>query len=89
MSCDDAEEITVHVTAFAAGRVDGQQTIAGLAALLAKRERAAAERAYDDGYNAAATMARCYGHTDYWPEEDEPRNPYRIPPAQRDGEAGR
>lgn len=32
-------------------------------------------QAWADGYNDAATMARCYGHTDYW--EDEPSNPYR------------
>lgn len=33
-------------------------------------------RAYSDGYNDAATLAYCYGHTDHWPADAEPRNPY-------------
>jgi hypothetical protein len=31
--------------------------------------------AWEDGYAEARTMARMYGHTDHWPE-DEPTNPY-------------
>ena len=38
-------------------------------------------QSWDDGYNDAATMARCYGHTDHW--ENEPSNPYRA--ARQDG----
>jgi hypothetical protein len=68
------------------------------AALARDRAALAAKiaRAWDDGYNDAATMARCYGHTDHWPAEDEPRNPYRAALAgpegtardtQRDGDA--
>lgn len=41
-------------------------------------------RAWDDGYNDAATMARCYGHTDHWEESDEPTNPYRAAPLAPD-----
>lgn len=52
--------------------------LAALAPFVAERQRQAAARAYNDGYNDAVTMARCYGHTDHWPESDEPRNPYRI-----------
>ena len=37
---------------------------------------AARADAWDEGWDAAYTMARSYGHTDYW--EDEPDNPYRI-----------
>jgi hypothetical protein len=31
---------------------------------------------WDEGYAAAHSMARLYGHTDHW--EDEPANPYRA-----------
>lgn len=50
--------------------------LAVLAALADDPAQATLARAWDDGYNDAATMAHCYGHTDHW--EDEPTNPYRA-----------
>lgn len=49
-------------------------SLAALAPRLVERERAAAAKAWDEGYQAAYSMARGYGHTDSW--EDEPGNPY-------------
>jgi hypothetical protein len=47
----------------------------GAAALVAEGIGVLAE-AWDEGYEAAEYMARCWGHTDHW--EDEPANPHRI-----------
>jgi hypothetical protein len=43
-----------------------------LAPRVAELQRAA----WQDGYDAATSMARGWGHTDYW--ENEPDNPYEI-----------
>ena len=37
-----------------------------------------AAQAWDEGYGRGAVMAHLYGHTDNWPEEDSPHNPYRA-----------
>lgn len=42
---------------------------------LAAQEAAAKAEGWDEGYGAALGMARSYGHTDHWPDE-EPSNPY-------------
>ena len=40
--------------------------------------RQAKAEAWDEGFARAEYMARCWGHTDYWGEEDPyPTNPYR------------
>lgn len=41
--------------------------------------RRAKAKAWDEGYEAAEFMARCWGHVDQW--EDEPVNPYATPAA--------
>lgn len=38
-------------------------------------ERTVVAVAWQEGYEAARGMARCYGHTDHW--EGAPENPYR------------
>lgn len=90
MTCNHGEDYfgpgAVCETCFAnvqrIGRIFERTTIAREGAA-----RDALARAYDDGYNDATTMARCYGHTDHWPEGDERRNSYRADaPAQEGGE---
>jgi hypothetical protein len=59
---------------------------AALAARDTDQGAGALAEAWQEGYNAAETMARCWGHTDWW--EGEPENPYRAALARATPEAG-
>lgn len=71
-ACYDEDGKTVHSEAW----VDLGQTANLMVDVVVPHVERVLANAFSDGYSAATTMARCYGHTDHWPGGEGPINPY-------------